>query len=63
VEPWTDNVSHGELIRDGFDQTLTVDPGNLRFIFQGMWDKDKANRGYGQFQWRIGMLTPVGLSD
>ena len=59
VEPWTDNISHGELIRDGYDETLTVDPGNLRFIFQGMWDKDKSGKGYGQFQWRIGMLTPV----
>jgi hypothetical protein len=59
IAPWTDNVSHGELIRKGFDQTLTVDPDNLRFIFQGMWDKDKSGRGYGQFQWRIGMLTPV----
>ncbi len=59
VEPWTDNVSHGELIRDGYDQTLTVDPGNLRFVFQGMWDKDKSGQNYGQFQWRIGMLTPV----
>jgi hypothetical protein len=36
-----------------------VDPGNLSFIFQGMWDKDKSGEGYGQFQWRIGMLTPV----
>jgi len=59
VEPWTDNVSHGELIRDGYDQTLTVDPSDMRFIFQGMWDKDKSGRGYGQFQWRIGMLTPI----
>jgi len=59
VEPWTDNVSHGELIRDGYDQTPTVDPANLKLIFQGMLDKDKARRGYGQFQWRIGMLTPV----
>lgn len=59
VDPWTDNVSHGELIRDGYDQTLTVDPNKLRFIFQGMWDKDKSGRGYGQFQWRIGMLRPV----
>lgn len=59
VEPWTDNVSHGELVRDGYDQTLTVDPDGLRFIFQGMWDRDKSGRGYGQFQWRIGMLTPV----
>lgn len=59
VQTWTDNVSHGELIRDGFDQTLTVDPKHLRFVFQGMLDKDKSSRGYGQFQWRIGMLTPV----
>ena len=59
VEPWTDNVSHGELIRDGYDQRLIVDPKNLRFIFQGMWDKNKSGRGYGQFQWRIGMLKPV----
>jgi len=63
VEPWTDNISHGELIRDGYDETLTVDPGNLRFIFQGMWDKDKSGKDYGQFQWRIGMLTPVSRSD
>jgi hypothetical protein len=59
VEVWTDNVSHGELIREGYDQTLAVDPGNLRFIFQGMMDKDKAKKDYGRFQWRIGMLTPV----
>jgi hypothetical protein len=59
VKPWADNVSHGELIRDGYDQTLTVDPDNLKLIFQGMLDKDKPGRGYGQFQWRIGMLIPV----
>jgi hypothetical protein len=59
VRPWTDNISHGELIRDGYDQTLTIDPRDLRFIFQGMRDKHKSGKGYGQFQWRIGMLTPV----
>jgi hypothetical protein len=59
VEPWTDNISHGELIRDGCDETLTVDPQNLQFLFQGMWDKDKSSKGYGQFQWRIGLLKPV----
>ena len=35
------------------------DPGDLRLIFQGMWDRDKSGKGYGQFQWRIGMLKPV----
>ena len=59
VEPWTDNISHGELIRHGHDQTLTIDPDDLRFVFQGMWDKHKSGKGYGQFQWRIGMLTPA----
>ena len=59
VSKWTDNVSHGELIRHGCDQTLTVDPNHLRFVFQGMLDAHKSGKGYGQFQWRIGMLTPV----
>jgi len=59
VEPWTDNISHGELIRDGYDQSLVVDPAHLRFVFQGMWEKDKADKAYGAFEWRIGMLTPV----
>ncbi len=59
VEPWTDNISHGELVRDGFDETLTVDPNKLQFIFQGMWDKHKSGIQYGQFHWRIGMLTPA----
>lgn len=59
VEPWTDNVSHGELVRDGSDETMTIDPADLRFVFQGMWDKHKSGKGYGQFQWRIGLLTPV----
>lgn len=61
VEPWTDNISHGELIRDSNDETLTVDPANLRFVFQGMLEKDKAGTGYGQFPWRIGILTPAPL--
>ncbi len=58
VTPWTDNVSHGELLRAGHDQTLTIDPADMRFIFQGMWDKDKRGKGYGKFSWRIGMLLP-----
>jgi hypothetical protein len=59
VEAWTDNISHGELIREGWDETLTVDPANLRFLFQGMLEKDKAGRRYGELRWRIGLLTPV----
>lgn len=63
VEAWTDNVSHGELVRDGNDQTLTVDPENLRFVFQGMLEKDKSGKGYGRFPWRIGLLSPVKIAE
>lgn len=60
---WTDNVSHGELVRAGHDQTLTIDPTNLQFVFQGMLDRHKQDKGYGDFQWRIGILTPVAGED
>jgi len=56
---WTDNVSHGELIRHGNDQTLTVDPDNLQLVFQGMLQSEKAGKPYGKFPWRIGILTPA----
>jgi len=38
---------------------MTVDPGELRFVFQGMLDNEKAGKGYGKFPWRIGILSPV----
>lgn len=59
VEPWTDNVSHGELVRDGVDETLTVDPAHLQFVFQGLLEREKAGVPYGRLPWRIGMLTPA----
>jgi hypothetical protein len=55
-EPWIDSFSHGELIRDGFDETLTMDPAEVRSLFQGVSDKDKAGKGYGQIPWRLGIL-------
>jgi hypothetical protein len=33
---WAEGVSHGELIRDGNDETMTLDPENLRFLYQGL---------------------------
>lgn len=57
VEPWTDNVSHGELIRDGYDEHLVVDLHDLKFVFQGMLEANKSGKGYGQFPWRIGILS------
>lgn len=59
VDAWTDNISHGELVRDSNDQHLVIDPDQLQFFFQGMLEENKSGRGYGQFGWRLGLLTPV----
>jgi hypothetical protein len=56
VDAWTDSISHGELVRAGIDETMTVDPKDLRFIFQGCTSNDRRGKGYGAFPWRIGML-------
>lgn len=55
---WTDSFSHGELIRDGYDEHLEVDPDNLRFLFQGLADEDWGS-SYGRLGWRLGLLESV----
>jgi len=55
---WADNISHGELIRAGSDETMTVDPAKLQFLIQGVNNNAKGNKGYGGIPWRLGLLTP-----
>lgn len=54
---WTDSFSHGELLRDGYDEKLFVDPAGLRFLFQGVSDEGKKGKPYGQIPWRLGILS------
>ena len=54
VEPWTSDISHGELIRDGYDETLTIDPENLQMLFQGR-DPDSGGQ-YHELPYRLGTL-------
>jgi hypothetical protein len=57
---WTDCISHGELLRVGCDQKLEVDPTNLRCVFQGVLDKDRGSKPYGEIPWRLGLLESAG---
>lgn len=56
---WTDSFSHGELIRDSHDEKLVVDPDKLRLLFQGVTDRAKRGKKYGEIPWRLGMLRPA----
>jgi hypothetical protein len=53
---WTANISHGELLRNGVDELLEVDPERLQFLFQGASDPEYRGQGYGTIPWRLGLL-------
>lgn len=53
---WSDDVSHGEMIRAGYDETLTINACHLQFLYQGV-DPNSGVRDYGLLPYRLGLLT------
>lgn len=55
LKPWTDSVSHGDLLRTGNDERMEIDESDITFLIQGLSDSEWSP-SYGKLAWRLGLL-------
>ncbi len=51
----TDEVSHGELLRAGYDETMDIGQREIEFLIQGMPAGDHKGP-YPSLPWSIGLI-------
>jgi len=55
---WTEMVSHGEMIRSGYDEKMEYNPENCRWLIQGIL-KSELTDDYPSLPWRLGVIEQV----
>jgi len=56
---WSADISHGEILREGCDETMTVDPKNLHLLYQGL-NRNVVEPNYGLLPYRLALLMAEG---
>ncbi|ACB73617.1 non-reducing end alpha-L-arabinofuranosidase family hydrolase [Opitutus terrae] len=52
---WSVDISHGELLRDSNDETMTLDPSRLYFLYQGRRELT-PDPSYSQLPYQLALL-------
>jgi hypothetical protein len=58
---WSQDLSGGEVIRSNYDQTVTVSPYHLQYLYQGL--DPSSNQSYNLLPWRIGLATQTNSTS
>ncbi len=54
-EQWTEMVSHGEVIRSGYNQFLEYNPESCRWVIQGIMINELTD-DYPSLPWKLGVI-------
>jgi hypothetical protein len=52
---WSTDISHGEIVRTGYDEYREIDPCNLQMIYQGK----NGGGDYDKLPYRMGLITHI----
>nr|AFY23018.1 unknown [uncultured bacterium] len=52
---WTQDISHGEMVRAGTDQNMEISSCRMQYLYQGM--APGSGGDYNRLPWRLGLLT------
>jgi hypothetical protein len=55
---WTEMVSHGEVLRSGYNEQLEYEPRDCRWLIQGILQKDMQGP-YPSLPWKLGIMARI----